>query len=93
MRHDPVPLEKLFWSEVRNRKLGGHKFKRQHLIGNYIVDFACLEKKVVVVELDGSFHAERVDYDVRRDAYLKQNGYDVLRFAMDWPQTTSARCW
>ncbi len=79
MRHEPVPMEELFWSEVRNRKLGGYKFKRQHLIGRYIVDFVCVEHRLIV-EMDGPFHAARVEYDAVRDAFLQAQGYRVLRF-------------
>jgi very-short-patch-repair endonuclease len=79
MRVKPVELEKLFWSEVRNRKLGGYKFKRQYLIGRYIIDFVCLEHKVVV-ELDGPFHAVRAEYDAERDRFLGAEGFRVLRF-------------
>ena len=79
MRCKPVELEKIFWSEVRNRKLGGYKFKRQFLIGRYIVDFVCVEKRLIV-ELDGPFHAMRQTYDTERDAFLNAQGYRVLRF-------------
>jgi len=47
MRHEPVTAEKLFWRYIRDRRLGGFKFKRQHLIGRYIVDYVCLEKKEI----------------------------------------------
>ena len=83
MRHEPVSLEKLFWSEVRNRKLCGYKFKRQYLIGRYIVDFVCVERKLVV-ELDGPFHAGRPDYDAARDGFLSAHGYTVLRFGNEY---------
>jgi len=79
MRHTPVATEKLFWSEVRNRKLAGFKFKRQVLIGPYIADFVCLEKKLVV-ELDGKLHDGRVTYDAVRDEFLREEGFRVLRF-------------
>jgi very-short-patch-repair endonuclease len=82
MRHEPVNTEKLFWPEVRNRKLGGFKFKRQVLIGGYIVDFVCLDEKLIV-ELDGPLHAERTEYDRNRDAVLRKLGYRVLRFTND----------
>jgi very-short-patch-repair endonuclease len=71
--------EKLFWSEVRNRKLGGFKFKRQVLIDRYIVDFVCLDEKLIV-ELDGPLHDGRVRYDANRDEVLRKLGYRVLRF-------------
>ena len=83
MRVKPVTMEALFWSEVRNRKLGGYKFRRQYLIGRYIVDFVCLEHKLVV-ELDGPFHAERVRYDSARDAFLRTQGYRIMRFANEY---------
>ncbi|SRR5579862_1763713 len=79
MRHKPVAMEKLFWDEVRDRKLDGFKFRRQYLIGPYIVDFVCLEKKLVV-ELDGALHANRIAYDMERDAFLAGAGYEVFRF-------------
>ncbi len=80
MRHAPVNTEKLFWSEVRNRKLGGFKFKRQVPIAGYIVDFVCLEEKLIV-ELDGPLH--RAGYHVIRDARLRRLGYRMLRFTND----------
>ena len=76
MRHEPVACEKLFWSLVRDRKLGGFKFRRQVLIGPYIADFVCAERRFVV-ELDGNLHD--ADYDARRDAYLASQGYCVFR--------------
>ena len=83
MRVKPVTMEALFWSEVRNRKLGGYKFKRQYLIGRYIVDFVCIEHKLVV-ELDGPFHADRVQYDSARNAFLRTRDFRVMRFANEY---------
>ena len=88
MRKKPVSTEKLFWSMVRNRQLGGYKFKRQYAIGPYIADFVCLEHKLIV-ELDGPFHASRKAYDEARDDFLRAQGYRVIRFtnrdlAWDW---------
>lgn len=57
MRRSPVVNEKSFWLEVRDRKLGGFKFRRQVPIGPYIADFVCVEK-MVIVELDGPLHNE-----------------------------------
>jgi very-short-patch-repair endonuclease len=82
MRRKPVVTEKLFWSEVRDRKLGGFKFKRQYLIGPYIADFVCVEKKLIV-ELDGKLHDERVGYDDARDTFLERQGFRVMRFKND----------
>jgi very-short-patch-repair endonuclease len=79
MRHAPAVTEKHFWNEVRDRKLGGFKFRRQVLIGPYIPDYVCAEKKLIV-ELDGVLHEDRKGYDARRDAYLELEGYRVIRF-------------
>ncbi len=64
-----------------SRKLGGLKFRRQCAIGPYIVDFACLEAKLVV-EIDGPSHDRRIDYDAMRTRFLEARGYLVLRFGM-----------
>lgn len=79
MRHDPVYVERLFWSHIRDRKLGVWKFRRQVLIGPYIADYVCAQKKVIV-ELDGGVHELRRERDRKRDAYLRNRGYIVLRF-------------
>jgi very-short-patch-repair endonuclease len=55
------------------------KFKRQKPIGRYVVDFVCLEEKLII-ELDGGQHADHAAYDQARDAWLKEKGYTVLRF-------------
>lgn len=78
MRRKPVAAEKIFWSEVRDRRLGGYKFKRQYLVGNYIADFVCLERKLII-ELDGAFHPERAAYDEKRDEFLRTRGFSVMR--------------
>jgi very-short-patch-repair endonuclease len=82
MRHDPPSCERLLWSELRDRKLDGLKFKRQHLIGRYIADFVCLEKNLVV-ELDGGIHKLKQEADAVRDATLQTFGYRVLRISND----------
>ncbi len=61
------------------RQLEGHKFRRQQPIGRYVVDFVCLEKKLVI-ELDGGQHAVQVLSDVERTAWLETQGFRVLRF-------------
>jgi len=71
--------ERLLWRHLRNRELGGYKFRRQRPIGPYIVDFVCLEKKIVI-EVDGGQHAGQVELDSKRSDYLKEKGYRVLRF-------------
>ena len=61
------------------RQLGAYKFRRQQPIGAYIVDFICLEKKLII-ELDGGQHTEHVEYDEKRSAWLRERGYRVLRY-------------
>jgi len=69
----------VLWQRLRRRQLAGFKFRRQHSVGPYICDFACLEASIAV-ELDGSQHAEQFDYDMRRDTFLRSRGFRVLRF-------------
>jgi very-short-patch-repair endonuclease len=78
MRREPTEAEKRLWRLLRDRRLGKFKFRRQETLGRYIVDFVCLERKLIV-ELDGSQHAESA-YDAQRDAWLTAHGFTVLRF-------------
>jgi very-short-patch-repair endonuclease len=73
--------EQNLWSLLRNRQFKGKKFRRQHAISNYIVDFYCNECKLVI-ELDGKFHTpgEAKEYDAARTALLNELGITVLRF-------------
>ena len=71
--------ERFLWKYLRKRQIGGHKFRRQHIIGNYIVDFVCLKKKLVI-ELDGGQHKNNIEYDTQRTKYLKLEGFKVIRF-------------
>ena len=71
--------ERRLWSRLRGEQLGV-KFRRQHPLGHYIADFACLAPKLIV-ELDGSQHQGQQEYDERRDAFFRGQGFDVLRFA------------
>jgi len=79
MRHAPTEAEEKFWWMVGDRRPGGHKFKRQHPIGHYIADFVCVETKLIV-ELDGSQHAEQREYDAAGDAFFASAGFRVVRF-------------
>jgi len=67
------------WSRLRGRRLDGVKFRRQQVLGPYVVDFLCLEPKVVI-EIDGGQHAEQISNDLRRTEYLKVLGYRLIRF-------------
>ena len=71
--------ERRLWWRLRNRQLGGAYFRRQQPIGRYIVDFVCLDRRVVV-ELDGGQHADNADADKDRDRWLEAQGFTVLRF-------------
>ena len=79
MRHRPMEAERKFWWRVRDRRLNGYKFKRQFLVGKYIVDFVCLDCGLVV-ELDGGQHAAQATYDEVRDSFLRSGGFRVMRF-------------
>jgi very-short-patch-repair endonuclease len=70
--------EGLLWLELKARKLAGHHFVRQHPIGPYFADFCCRKKKLVI-ELDGSQHADN-PYDHRRDEFMRAQGFSILRF-------------
>jgi len=61
------------------RQLGTYKFRRQQPIGVYIVDFVCLEKRLII-ELDGGQHTEQTEYDEKRSVWLRERGYRVLRY-------------
>jgi very-short-patch-repair endonuclease len=78
MRLNPTEAEKRLWTILRAKRLTGFKFRRQVIIDSYIVDFVNFEHRLTV-EADGSQHAES-EYDKRRDAYLKKQGFKVLRF-------------
>ncbi len=67
------------WYFLRNRRLNGYKFVREYVIGHYIADFVCRDKKLIV-EIDGSQHMEAAEYDQRRTNFLSANGYKVIRF-------------
>jgi very-short-patch-repair endonuclease len=79
LRQEQTDAENLLWSHLRAYRLSGLKFRRQQAVGAYVVDFFCPDKKLIV-ELDGGQHQERVAYDEVRDAWLKSEGYTVLRY-------------
>ena len=80
MRSNPTKEEHIIWNMLRAKRFLGLKFKRQVLIGNYIVDFLCVDKGVVI-ELDGGQHNEpsKIQYDNERTKYLESQGYKVVR--------------
>jgi very-short-patch-repair endonuclease len=80
-RREPTRAEAMFWQAVRGRRFSNLKFKRQLAIGPYIADFCCFDHRLIV-ELDGEPHSdpEQRLHDLRRDAFLRGQGYLVLRF-------------
>jgi len=78
LRKGTTPAERRLWSLLRGRSLNGHKFRRQHPLGWFIVDFVCLERRLIV-EVDGGQHAENPN-DERRTAWLEAQGWRVVRF-------------
>ena len=80
MRHQPTPAERALWSALRARRSGAAKFRRQVVIGRYIVDFACRLPTQIVVEIDGDTHDFQQDYDACRTRELEAKGYRLLRF-------------
>ncbi len=79
LRRDQTDAEGKLWNVLRNRQVLNLKFRRQHPIGNYIADFCCIEKGLII-ELDGSQHLERVKQDAERTKWLNEHGFEVLRF-------------
>lgn len=79
LRKNITDAEQLLWQCLRDRRLGGYKFRRQHPIGAVIVDFVCLEKKLII-EVDGGQHGKQLEADAKRSDYLREKGYRVLRF-------------
>ena len=82
LRKSSTDTELQLWLRLKNRNLGGFKFRRQHPIPPYIVDFVCLEQ-MLIVELDGGHHAEQTASDAERTACLESKGFRVIRFWND----------
>ena len=81
LRKSPTQSERTLWRSLRLRQFQGYKFRRQHPLGHYVVDFICLEKKLIV-EVDGGQHLENLK-DLKRTAWLESRGFRVLRFWND----------
>ena len=79
MRQSPTPAEALLWQHLRKSRLAGYKFRRQHIVQTFIVDFYCPAGKLVI-EIDGGVHESQKDYDQIREMDLEEMGYQVLRF-------------
>ena len=79
LRKNSTDAERLLWKYLRSKTIEGFKFRRQQPIENYIVDFVCLEKRIVI-EVDGGQHAVEKEKDTERDRWLESQGFKVLRF-------------
>jgi very-short-patch-repair endonuclease len=82
LRRGETDAEALLWRHLRNRNFGSCKFRRQHPLGRFVIDFACAKRKVAI-ELDGGQHGERVAYDLMRTEELRRRGWMVMRFWND----------
>ena len=82
LRENQTQPERILWSVLRGRQLGGLKFRRQHPIEPYIVDFYCAEARLVI-EIDGQSHDGKENYDSQRSSYLNQIGLTILRISND----------
>jgi very-short-patch-repair endonuclease len=79
-RHELTPAEKEIWKYLRNRQINNFIFRRQHCIGQFIVDFCCYKAKLVI-EVDGDIHLYRPEEDKARQEYLESLGFRVMRFS------------
>jgi very-short-patch-repair endonuclease len=78
MRRNPTANEAKLWELLRGHRLDGLKFRRQAPIGRYIADFVCYQRRLIV-EADGPHHEENAAHDLARDAWLRDQGFLVLR--------------
>lgn len=81
LRHNSTPAEKVFWAMVSAKQFNNLKFRRQHDIGPYIVDFYCAALNLII-EIDGDSHftTQGIDYDKTRTKYLISKGYQIIRY-------------
>jgi very-short-patch-repair endonuclease len=82
MRHDPTRAEDVLWERLRGRQVADAKFRRQHTIDRFVVDFYCAEA-CLVIEVDGPVHQETQEQDAERQAILESLGLRVIRFKND----------
>ena len=79
LRREQTPAERKLWARLRQRQIYGLRFRRQHPIGRFIVDFCCISHKLVI-EIDGRTHDAQMAYDQARAELLQGQGYKVIRF-------------
>ena len=82
LRREASPAERRLWAAISSGRLNGHRFTRQFQIGPFFADLVCRKQKLVV-EIDGFSHDMRQTHDAKRDRYLANEGYRVLRFSND----------
>jgi very-short-patch-repair endonuclease len=80
LRRDSSKAERVCWELLRAHRMDGIKFRRQHPIGRYFADFACVSRRLVI-EIDGDHHADQIEADARRTADMEREGWRVVRFA------------
>jgi very-short-patch-repair endonuclease len=83
LRREMTDGERLLWRKLRSEQLG-FKFRRQHPLGSYVADFACLSPKLII-EIDGSQHVDQQAYDAKRNELFEHHGFDVMRFPANLP--------
>lgn len=79
LRRNMTDAERLLWRALRKEQAGGYKFRRQHPCRRFILDFGCLDAKLII-EVDGGQHSEQAEYDQERVIWLEEQGFRVLRF-------------
>jgi very-short-patch-repair endonuclease len=79
MRREPTAAEEMLWSALRKNQVAGLKFRQQHPVGRFVLDFYCPSCKLAV-EVDGDIHDEQPERDAERTKVLERYGYHVLRF-------------
>ena len=79
MRAEPTLAERKLWKKLRKLQLDGYRFRRQHIINRFIVDFYCPEVRLII-EVDGEIHKKQKLFDKERDTFLKDLGYRILHF-------------
>lgn len=84
--------EQKVWELLRAHRMSGLKFRRQHPIGPYFADFACVQRKLIV-EIDGEHHALQREADSRRTDFLEQAGWKVIRFSASEAVQNPERIW
>jgi len=80
LRKNTTEAEAILWNEIRNKKIKGYKFRRQHPLSNYIADFYCHEARLVI-EVDGEIHEYSKEYDECRSSMLNEYGITIIRFS------------